>query len=80
MADRERNIAYFDVIASGTSVSCYDIESNTNDDTYLIRANDANPTLRVEEYTNLIAVNNNSGTVTMQLTAPTNANDGDCGF
>lgn len=72
--------ATFDVIASGTSVSCYDIESNTNDDTYLIRANDANPTLRVEEYTNLIAVNNNSGTVTMQLTAPTNANDGDCGF
>lgn len=70
----------FEIIAGGTSTSCFDIENNTNDDTYRISANDANPTLQVEQFGNLITVNNNSGTVFVPLTAPTDVVDGTCGF
>ncbi|MCA9780009.1 MAG: cadherin-like domain-containing protein [Candidatus Eremiobacteraeota bacterium] len=71
----------FEVIAGDTSTSCYDIEGNTNDDTYRL-SGDATATFEVEEFNNLIAVNNNSGTVTMSggSTAPTSVNDGACGF
>ena len=71
----------FEVIAGDTSTSCYDIEGNTNDDTYRL-SGDATATFEIEEFNNLIAVNNNSGTVTMSggSTAPTSVNDGACGF
>ena len=72
----------FEVIAGQTSVSCFDIENNTNDDTYEIAANDGGPTLQVEEFANLIAVNNNSGVTNVPggLVAPTDVADGTCGF
>ena len=73
----------FQVIAGQTSASCYDIEGNTNDDTYLISQNStATGTLQVEELSNLIAVNNGSGTVTTSggSQAPTEVADGACGF
>ena len=70
----------FEIIAGGTSTSCYDIEGNTNDDTYRVGANDANPTFEIEQFANLISTNNNSGAVNQINTAPTDVADGTCGF
>ena len=72
----------FEIIAGGTSTSCYDIEGNTNDDTYLITANVATATLQVEDYNTLIAVNNGSGTSTVGGGGfpPTSVANGTCGF
>ena len=73
----------FEVIAGQTSISCYDIENNTNDDTYNIGSNSGFAgTLQVEEWDNLIAVNNNSGTKTTSLSSspPASVADGTCGF
>ena len=72
----------FEVIAGGTSVSCYDIENNTNDDTYLLTANVATATFQVEEFSNLITVNNSSGETLVGGggLAPTTVADGTCGF
>lgn len=76
----------FEVIAGQTSTSCFDIEGNTNDDTYKIAGNSTHTgTLEVEQYdpnSTFIAINNNSGTVTVPggSTAPMSVNDGACGF
>jgi|JYMV01.1.fsa_nt_gi hypothetical protein len=75
----------FEVIAGQTSTSCFDIEGNTNDDTYRISRVDVTATLEVEQYdpnSTFIAINNNSGTVTVPggSTAPTSVADGSCGF
>ena len=73
----------FEVIAGGASVSCYDIQGNTNDDTYRISQNAGSTgTLNVEEYNTLSAVNNNSGTVTQSggSITPTPVANGACGF
>lgn len=73
----------FEVIAAGASTSCYDIEGNTNDDTYLISQGiTGTGTLEVEQFDTLPAVNNNSGTATVSLgsIAPTSVDDGTCGF
>ena len=73
----------FEIIAGGTSTSCYDIEGNTNDDTYDIGSNGSfTGTFEVEEFTNLIAVNNNSGVVTTAggSNPPTSVPNGTCGF
>ena len=73
----------FEIIAGGTSTSCYDIEGNTNDDTYLLQGilGDT-PVFQVEDLANLIAINNNSGVVSSPggTTPPTSVANGTCGF
>ncbi len=73
----------FEVVAGGTSTSCYDIANNNNDDTYRLTQNaGATGPFQVEEYNNLIAVNNNSGVVVVGGggTPPASVTDGTCGF
>ena len=73
----------FEVIAGGASTSIYDIEDNTNDDTYDLGSNAGfTGTFEVEEWDDLIARNNNSGTKTTALGSnpPVSVPDGSAGF
>ena len=73
----------FEVIGGQTSISCFDIEGNTNDDTYIVSGvSTSTATINVEEFTNLVAVNNNSGTTSTGggSIPPTSVADGTCGF
>ena len=73
----------FESIAGDMATACFDIANNTNDDAYRISSTSTfTGTHQVEEYANLISVNNNSGTVIVPggSMAPTSVNNGDCGF
>jgi len=73
----------FEVIAGGASTSIYDIEDNMNDDTYIVsQTSTATGTLEVEEWNNLISINNNSGTKETSLGSipPVSVANGAAGF
>jgi hypothetical protein len=55
----------FEVIAGGTSTATFQILGNRNDDTYIMSGTSTSTaTIRVERLSQLIALNNNMGTVT----------------
>ena len=78
------NMATVETISGTTATLSLDIEDNTNDDVYsFTRASTA--FLNVEQFGQLIAINNNSGTVdvvvpTPAFLPPDDVADGFCGF
>ena len=76
--------ATFEAIAGTTATLSLDIEDNTNDDVYSFTRS-ATAFLNVEQFGQLIAINNNSGTVdvvapTPAFLPPDDVADGFCGF
>ena len=68
----------------GNANFCLDVEGNTNDDVYCLARLGSTPVLEIEQLSQLLAINNNIGTVENNNGAgvfpATEVSDGSCGF
>ncbi len=69
--------ATFEAIAGGSSVSTFQIIGNENDDVYAFSTTSAAGEINVENYLDLIGLNNNQGTIdtTGSVSSPNDIND-----